>query len=731
MDKLEVLEVAKKINPAISLESDLITDGFYNSIEMISLIVMLEETFGVEISPFDINEKNFNNVSTITKYLEKNLNSAKKRKEKIRRRKGKGKKQRARSVSKFQFPQNAATVLDFLENAAAQTPRRIAMFDQYGNKATFENILHNAQAIGTYIQRKYKCKGRPFIVLERRNVKCLIYNVPSSKHKALWKVKAQGEKSSYQPSASILSLHKFAAEDMELFRKIGRQHYKRLMPRLENDEKELTQDQIDEIYRYWDEKTNGLYRPDIAWHQMYFNRTGIFDPRFIDNSFQYYFIVDRLNDEKYSVYKNKNYVSKLFSEYVQPKTVIRRIKGIWYDADFQIINEESALGQCVGLEKEIIIKPCFNTSGGKGIQVLREKLGNREVKAYLAGYKGDIIVQEVIQQHPTLAAIAPDSVNTLRIMTVLIDGQVSPVSAVLRMGVRSRVDNFSQGGIACGVGWDGYCTEHAADKQGKMYDRHPMGTEFAGVKVPSFDKAVEMAKGVHSKLPMFTVVSSDIAIREDGEPVLIEFNIQYGQVDLHQANNGPVYGNLTEKMIDLALKDYFVKGHTIVYMLHVYKEYVKVDHMIKPQLAITIPDNYLDRPVTKISPRAFEADKILKKINFGKNLTRISSRCCKDCTALEGFNMSRTKIKSIGKEAFCGCESLSCAVLKKPLVKIEERAFAECPNLKSVKLASTVSYIAPDAFEGCGKLTIYGDKGSYAEEYADKYGIPFVPFKMI
>lgn len=174
MDKLDILGIAKKINPAISLESNLFTDGFYNSIEMISLVVMLEEKFGIEISPMDISVKNFNTIDSIAKYVEKCLYYKANNISPAIRRKGIKRKKKRKKASVFHFPQNAKTVLDFLENAAAQKPRKIAMYDKYGNKMTFQRILHNSKAIGTYIQKKYKCKGKPFIVLERRNVKCLV-----------------------------------------------------------------------------------------------------------------------------------------------------------------------------------------------------------------------------------------------------------------------------------------------------------------------------------------------------------------------------------------------------------------------------------------------------------------------------------------------------------------------------------------------------------------------------
>lgn len=43
---------------------------------------------------------------------------------------------------------------------------------------------------------------------------------------------------------------------------------------------------------------------------------------------------------------------------------------------------------------------------------------------------------------------------------------------------------------------------------------------------------------------------------------------------------------------------------------------------------------------------------------------------------------------------------------------------------KNIYLRKCTS-IADDAFDGCCKLTIYGIKGSYAEQYANEHNIPF------
>lgn len=58
------------------------------------------------------------------------------------------------------------------------------------------------------------------------------------------------------------------------------------------------------------------------------------------------------------------------------------------------------------------------------------------------------------------------------------------------------------------------------------------------------------------------------------------------------------------------------------------------------------------------------------------------------------------------------------------LMVIESKAFANCTNLKSINLPSSVYEIADDAFNNCPSLTIHCISGSYAESYAISKGIP-------
>lgn len=71
MEKL--INILKEINPDIdyNLEKNLIDDGIFGSIEIMTIIVEIEEQFGVVIDAEDVTPENFNAVENIMKLIEK------------------------------------------------------------------------------------------------------------------------------------------------------------------------------------------------------------------------------------------------------------------------------------------------------------------------------------------------------------------------------------------------------------------------------------------------------------------------------------------------------------------------------------------------------------------------------------------------------------------------------------------------------------------------------------
>lgn len=151
-----------------------------------------------------------------------------------------------------------------------------------------------------------------------------------------------------------------------------------------------------------------------------------------------------------------------------------------------------------------------------------------------------------------LARINESSVNTYRILSLLSKDGVKIYSSILRMGVAgAKVDNASSGGITCGITEDGRLKKRACRANGEWYDRHPTsGVEFNGYQLPGFAEAKKLVEKAHPMFPHFKMVSWDVALQEDGTPVMIEANLAKGELDFHQLNNGPLFGEDTKKILD-------------------------------------------------------------------------------------------------------------------------------------------------------------------------------------
>ena len=97
------------------------------------------------------------------------------------------------------------------------------------------------------------------------------------------------------------------------------------------------------------------------------------------------------------------------------------------------------------------------------------------------------------------------------------------------------------------------------------------------------------------------------------------------------------------------------------------------------------------------------------------------------------------RVTVVDANAFEGNKSITSLTVPEGYRRIEEGAFKDCVNLETVKLPSTLEYIAPDAFEGCTKLKyetvgdlvyldtwLVGNNGSYAESYTVREGTYYI-----
>ncbi|MCD7727180.1 MAG: leucine-rich repeat protein [Ruminococcus sp.] len=138
--------------------------------------------------------------------------------------------------------------------------------------------------------------------------------------------------------------------------------------------------------------------------------------------------------------------------------------------------------------------------------------------------------------------------------------------------------------------------------------------------------------------------------------------------------------------------------------------------------SITIPDS-----VTTIGRCAFANCTSLTSVTIPDSVITIGEYAFYNCTSLTSVTIPDSVI-TIGEYAFNNCNSLTSVIIGDSVTSIEDYAFAHCFSLTSITIPDSVTSIGRYAFYGCDrdKLVIYCYSGSYAEEYANKYGIEYV-----
>lgn len=316
----------------------------------------------------------------------------------------------------------------------------------------------------------------------------------------------------------------------------------------------LSREELEEIRDLWGGYLNRNNR--LKWFLLYKKLWPGSDLKyFIPDDFYYmYFDEFFARRKECRIIDDKNIYGLLFYDVAQPRTVARIINGIVLSKDYQPISKEEFISLCKS-EGRIIIKQSVDSEGGKGILFYDSSQDSDET---LNGFLKlrNIVVQEVVSQHPEMARLHPESVNTIRVMTFFFDNEVHVLSSVVRMGRgTSPVDNASSGGIVCGINPDGRLKNRAFDIKANMYACLPSGMSFDSVRVPGFDECLAICKDSALRLVKYSrLMSWDFAIDTQGHPLLIEVNLSYGQVDFHQMCNGPIFGSLSEKVIDYVFK---------------------------------------------------------------------------------------------------------------------------------------------------------------------------------
>ena len=489
--------------------------------------------------------------------------------------------------------------------------------------------------------------------------------------------------------------------------------------------KELTAEQLDELKSVWgDIWDTGLVDP--LWVQVYSDKTGIYSPEYVGSDIHYYNVEwSRIDYDYLRAFLDKNYMDVVLPCVKHPVTLIRKIHGQYLDVDFNPMSKPQAIDKLYeNLDPGIVVKISRSSSGGKGVRFLGKGSTKEDISEAL-DVDPDVAVQLVMRQHPEMAKMNASSVNTIRIICIILDGESIPLSAVVRIGNSgSRVDNFSSGGVGCGVKPDGRLNDCGYTQKGERYDVHPNGFVFSEGFVPNFDKVLEAVKRCHMCVPMFGVASWDIAIDEDGEPVLIEYNVGGAGIDIHQYNNGPLYGKYRERIISDAFKNYAERSATLDFNYSIAHGEVAVYNGSRAVHDLIIPCSIGKNPVCTIGDNAFKNSSELESVTVEAALNEIGYLAFYNCSRLKNIEFKKP-VGTISRSAFNRCTALESIALPHGCKKICTYAFRTCKSLRKIVIPSSVDIIEPDAFLESPNVVIYCKKDSAAERYAIENGLKY------
>lgn len=315
-----------------------------------------------------------------------------------------------------------------------------------------------------------------------------------------------------------------------------------------NDTKILTKTEKQEILDYWNKYIKNI---NLNYHRYYIDKNNKFDVRYIPDDVFVKYIDPYLNDRTLEPgVADKNYFDLYFNDLPMPKTYVRMINGQLLNSKYEIITMDCATDILCSCE-QFVVKPSIASYGGKNISffknadydTIRQFLKNPPLK--------NLIFQEVLEQSEQTSYLHPESLNTIRIMTLMLDNKIVILPAALRIGVgESRVDNASSGGIFCKINKDGSLADFAYDALGNKFNNHPSGKLFSNVRINSIEKINSLIKKAAQKLPHFRLIGWDIALNKDDNPVIIEANLTMSGLDVIETVCGPLFGEYTDKILD-------------------------------------------------------------------------------------------------------------------------------------------------------------------------------------
>lgn len=175
--------------------------------------------------------------------------------------------------------------------------------------------------------------------------------------------------------------------------------------------------------------------------------------------------------------------------------------------------------------KEFVIKP-VNGLGGTDVKKMKKSDIQNIDEFYKHLVNNNMFLEELIVQDKSWGKISPNSINTIRVMTSNVNGEIEIFCMIARIGNGINLaDNFHQGGTGVFIDVNkGILKGNATNKDLEEFEVHPISKiKFDNYKIPYFDEIKELCTKAAARFEKTNVIGWDIAITEKG-PLIVEGN---------------------------------------------------------------------------------------------------------------------------------------------------------------------------------------------------------------
>lgn len=219
------------------------------------------------------------------------------------------------------------------------------------------------------------------------------------------------------------------------------------------------------------------------------------------------------NPEVRRIFKDKGLFLKTFQPFVHRKWAV--VSELPFE-EFRSMLEAT----------DCIIKPVGGTHGEGVRKICKQEISDAQA-LYRECVEGDCVVEECVHACDEMAAFHPQSLNTIRVVTVSGKEECAVFGALFRMGTNGNfIDNTHAGGIFAPVNvMTGVIETDAIDAQNQHYAAHPdSGKKIRDFEIPQWKEILATCEQAARHIPDIRFAGWDLCVLPDGHVELIEGN---------------------------------------------------------------------------------------------------------------------------------------------------------------------------------------------------------------